>query len=266
MENRVRSLSFIFVPIVLIFIAILFLWIALVQEPKIAEIINGLTSENVKVEMKGFKRGLFFNISMDRLTLKGRGEEIICIEDISVRINPLYLFLLRIKASFAGKIQNGLVAGVISINSNKRLMKIKIDNADIKDIGLFAKIGIQGTGILNARLRMENNSGEIKFGIENAKLETANFSGISVPINLFNKIKGLVTINGNVAEINSVSLEGADVYGRVKGTIKNNVADLNLELMPEASARNNFFVLSLIDKYQVSPGYYVIPIKTRLSF
>jgi hypothetical protein len=61
-----------------------------------------------------------------------------------------------------------------------------------------------------------------------------------------------------------MTFEGEKGFARLKGNISNGVMDLELELMPDAG----YFVneresleLALIRQYQISPGYYLIPVK-----
>jgi hypothetical protein len=42
--------------------------------------------------------------------------------------------------------------------------------------------------------------------------------------------------------------------------------DLTMEIMPDSSFTGNSYIFSMIDNYKVSPGYYVIPIKSTISF
>jgi hypothetical protein len=61
-------------------------------------------------------------------------------------------------------------------------------------------------------------------------------------------------------------LEGPDILARLKGIIKDGVADLRMEVMPRKSFLENPLFLSQVDRYQVSPGYYIIPIKGPIAF
>ncbi len=260
----IRYLLFFLIIISLIVIG---LWIIAISEETMKDAIeSSLRTETLSIKITGLKKGLFYSLSIDRVELKGKNGSLFYIEDVSGKIDPLYLFLLRHESSFSGKIQRGIISGNLHISRNKRRINITLDNVDIKDIPYLKSIGLKGAGMLNVKAVIENNHGDIKFDVNNTQFETFSFSGIAVPMEIFNRAKGLVNIRGDVIEINSFSLEGTDIYGRVKGTIKNNTADLSLEIMPEASARDKFFMLALIEKYKVSPGYYLIPIKTSFSF
>ena len=84
-------------------------------------------------------------------------------------------------------------------------------------------------------------------------------------MNLFHSISGSIDIGENIIHITSVSLEGKDVNARLKGAIKDNIMDLIVELMPRKAFLENPLFLNEVDKYKVSPGYYVIPVRGYLS-
>lgn len=257
--SLIRYISFFVIGMAVLIIG---LWIIAVSEDTItAAIKNSVSTERFRIEMDRLKKGLFYSLSIDMVELKGRNGTLFYIEEVSGKINPLYLFLLRHKSSFRGKINRGIISGAFSIGRNKRSISIEIDNVDIKDIPYLERIALKGRGVLSARFVIENYCGNIKFALSDAQLETFVFSGINIPMEMFNKAQGVASIKGNIIEINSFSLEGPGIYGRVKGRVKDNVADLSLEIMPEPSAQERFLMLAFIDKYKVSPGYYVIPIK-----
>jgi len=252
--------------LMVVFLILIGLWIIAVPENKIKDAVENPTSRNSPgAELSGLRKGLFYNFKADRITFKRMGQELLYIEDASVNINPFYLFLLKLDFSFKGKIRDGVISGNTVISRNKKLFNIKLDNADIRDIPYLKNIGLKGTGILNAQFVIKDLAGELKFSIDNAVFEGAVFSDITVPMEIFDKIKGFVKTEGDVIKVESLSLEGEGIYGRVKGTIKNNSADLTLEIMPEASAGDKFPALIFLDRYKVSPGYYLIPLKTKFK-
>ncbi|MBI4690148.1 MAG: type II secretion system protein GspN [Nitrospirae bacterium] len=259
-----RTLIFFFIAAALLIVGI---WMIAVPEEKIKEFIEGgISKSDLHTEVNGLKKGLFYNLNIGSLTLKGKGGDLLLIKDIKGKINPLYFFLLRLESSFNGKIQNGIISGRFGGGKNKRLVHIGINNVDIKDIPLFERIGFKGTGTLQAKFKMEDNRGNVKFDIGSANLETFTLSGISLPMNMFDRAKGMISINNNTVNIDSFSLEGTGIYGRIKGKIKDGIADLSLEIMPDASAGEKIPVLAFLERYKVYPGYYFIPIKTNLSF
>ena len=61
-----------------------------------------------------------------------------------------------------------------------------------------------------------------------------------------------------------LSLEGEGIYARVKGDVMGDRLDLKIELMPDSSSKGKANIFSKIENFQVSPGHYVIPIKSGI--
>jgi len=216
------------------------------------------------LEIEGLKKGLFYNLSVDSLTLKTSGEDLISIDNIYARINPLSLILLRLNLFFDGGIGEGNISGRMNLAKNKVQIEIDVKEAGINAIPLFKLVGIEGTGTISGRFTMINGTGHVDFFTEDASFEPAIFSGITVPLNFFHSVRGSFDIKGNIIDVVSVALEGKNIYARLKGIIKDGVMDLNMELMPGISfIKDPLFVYGL-ERYKVSPGYYLIPVKGKI--
>lgn len=244
-----------------IFIILAGVWIVAVPENTIKEFTEQyFGSKSIKPEISGLKKGLFYSISIEKLTFKNNEKEIMSLENISVKIKPAYFILLRFEAAFKSTIRDGIITGNLSMDRNNRVMQARLQRLDIKDIPYLDTIGIKGTGILDAAITHNNNHTDIKFAVKEARLEHIIIAGVNLPGELFSKAKGAVTIDDNTISIDAISLEGQDIFGRIKGKLIDNIADLTLEIMPAAAAFNKFPVLALIDRYKVSPELYIIPI------
>jgi type II secretion system protein N len=240
------------------------IWIA-VPETSIQSIIeNSISSNKFRLEVKGLKKGLFYNLSVDNLTLKSSGEQLVSLTNIHSRINPLSLIMFRLNLFFDGGIGGGNISGRINRIKNKIQIGLDIKKADISDIPLFKLIGIQGTGTISGRFTMIDDTGHVEFVAKDSSFEPAVFSGVKVPLNFFHSIRGSVDIKGDIINIVSVALEGKDIYARLKGVIKDAVMDLDMELMPGTSFIENPLFLAGLEKYKISPGYYIIPVKGNL--
>lgn len=252
--------------IVLTAIPVIFwgIWIA-VPETSIQSIIeNSISNNKLRLEVKGVKKGLFYNLSADNLTLKSSGEQLVSLTNIHSRVNPLSLIMFHLNLFFDGGIGGGNISGRINRIRNKTQIRLDIKKANISDIPLFKLIGIQGTGTISGRLTMIDDTGHVEFVTKDSNFEPAIFSGVKVPLNFFHNIRGSIDIKGNIINVVSVALEGKDIYARLKGVVKDAVMDLNMELMPGMSFIENPLFLAGLEKYKISPGYYVIPVKRDL--
>jgi type II secretion system protein N len=252
--------------IVLIAIPILFLslWIT-VPETSIQSIIEDSATDKLHMEVEGFKKGLFYNVTIENLTLRSSGKEIISFSDIHGRINPLNLAILKLSLTVDGTLGGGDIAGDINIAKNKKEVRLDFKKININEMPLFRLGKVKGTGTVAGRYTMMDDTGHVDFVAKDASFEPAVFSGIKVPLNLFNGVTGSVDIKGNIVNIVSVSFEGKDIYARLKGVVKDAVMDLNMEVMPGKAYLENPIFLGELQKYMVSPGYYMIPIKGKFS-
>ena len=252
--------------VVLIAIPVIFwgIWIVF-PKTSIQSIMEGsINSDKLGVEVKGLKKGLFYNLTIDRLTLKSSGDEQVSLNNIYGRINPLSFIMLRLSISFDGGIGGGNFSGRTNLTKNKMQIGLDINKANIAEIPLFKLIGIQGTGTVSGRFTMLDDTGHVEFVTKDSSFEPAVFSGVNVPLNFFHSMRGSVDIKGNMINVVSIALEGKDIHARLKGAIKNAVMDLNMELMPGMSFIENPLFRGELEKYKASPGYYVIPLKGNL--
>ena len=156
--------------------------------------------------------------------------------------------------------------GRVDLLHGKNRADIAIDKAEIEGIPLFRVLGpCRQRGIFSGDMKMENSSGEIRFDLTNAAFESASFGGIMLPLEMFNKARGAMTINNNTVDIKSFALEGDGIYARIKGNITDGRASLTAELMPERSFKEKNYIFSMLEQYKVSPGYYSIPITSNLT-
>jgi type II secretion system protein N len=220
---------------------------------------------NVAVEMKNLRKGLFFNIDADSLTVKSSHTVLFSMTGIQGRINPLSLLVFRLKVNMHGIIGGGIIRGNINFANKRVLTTLIFEKIDISEITFLELIGIQGKGTISGSYTGENNKGHIMFDTKEASFEQGTFSGMSMPLHLFHTIRGVLDINENTVNIISVSLEGKGIHARLKGVVRDGVMDLNMEIMPEKSFLENPFFLAELEKYKVAPGLYIIPVKGNIN-
>lgn len=260
--TRTRKLLYIItgVPIVIILA-----WYFAVPDSLVKSAIEDSISNNGKLDatasINGLKKGLFFTVHIDSLELNINKIPAVTITDISAKINPLYILKKQLAFSVKAKIGDGDMEGSFKLPETGTL---KIDNVEISDIPYLASAGISGRGIISALLNLKNNVAEVTFKIPDAEIQ-ASLMGMPLPVNSFNKIHGAFQAENNTIRVTAISLEGDRGYARIKGDITNGIMDLALELMPAADKLTPVESM-LISKYQISPGYYVIPIEGPLNY
>lgn len=205
-------------------------------------------------ELSGFKKDLFFGFGADSLTLKGPdGAVLIKAEDISGRIDPFSLLLLKLRIPFEARAAGGLVNGSFEIGLfSKSGLRAGFNGLKVEEIPPLARYASHGllSGDLSEGGEGGMGPGTLKFiasGITGAPLDLESANGVAV-------------VNGNAIEVKSLSLQGEKIYVRIKGLIRGGSYNLTAEVMPEGPSEYD----ALLANYRVSPGYYVMPLNGRL--
>lgn len=241
------------------------LWIAVPGSMIESRIRDAFSRENVTVTVEGLRKGLFYRISADRVALTRTGTELITGRNVDVRMDLLGLITFRPRVYFSGRMDGGSFAGVLPLSQGDGTIHFEMSNARLTDVPLFMKAGIRGTGILSGSADVTNGTGRMKFLVADARLESLTYSGVEVPLHLFETVRGVGDIQRDAVSRVSVSLDGRDISARVTGVVQQGYLDLQVEVMPGRTYLENPLFRSSIERYQVSPGYYVIPFKGPIS-
>ena len=242
-----------------------FIWMAF-PATSIQSIIEDSAGDGkITMEVLRLRKGFFYTLHIDKVLMKSSGEELVSFSNIHSRINPLSLIRMRLDASIDGTMGTGKISGSAILAKNSVQAKLDCRDVDMQEMPFLKHAGIRGAGTISGRFLLADDKGRVEFVTKNAAFEPADFSGIKVPMNFFREVTGSLSIEGNAIEVVSVSLEGKDIYARLKGVIRNGAADLAMELMPSGSFLENPLFLMETSRYRVSPGYYVVPIRGAFS-
>ncbi len=240
-------------------------WIVFPEKVIQSIVENSVTDGRINVEVRDIQKGLFYNFRVGDLVVKGFGGELVSLRNIHGRINPLGLARLRLELSIDGGVGPGDISGRMDFNAGGTQAVFEFKNVRMNDMPLFKRAGIKGTGTVSGRFSLAGDKGHMEFITADASFEPSLRSGIKVPLNLFQSISGSIDVRENIMYITSIYLEGKDVNARLKGNIKANTMDLTMELMPGRTFIENPLFLNEFDRYKVSPGYYLIPVRGDLS-
>lgn len=223
-------------------------------------------NNDFSIKVEGLRKGLFFSFRADSLKIRKSGKDILEIEDLSAEMNPLALICLKLPVRFTGTISEGNVHGQAVIFRNGNILTVRLENAEIEGLPFLAQAGIGGSGRLSGEMDIKNGSGKITFSLQEARLKSAAFSGLTIPLDLFTEAKGMMTTGVNSLKVVSFTMEGEGIYARLSGDVKGSGIDMKMELMPQSSFVEKNPMLLLLGNYKVSPGYYSVPIQTKTLF
>jgi type II secretion system protein N len=237
------------------------IWIAIPESFLQDRIEGSVDDRNFYLETEGLKKGLFYSVTVDRLTLNGYGREQVSIQDIQAPIKLTALLRLQLNVLFDGEIGQGAVSGTIIRTMNEKKLEMTVEEAPISNFPFLNHAGIEGSGTLSISCTMINRTGHVEFETHDAQFQPVVFSNTTVPLNFFNSVKGALDIKEDVIYIPSIALEGKDIYARISGKLDETSVDLSMEIMPGKSFLDNPLFINTFGKYEISPGYYVIHIK-----
>jgi len=244
------------------------LWIVVIPETMLIALLNDpLRDSGVKAEFHDFRKGLFYNFTASQIILSNdSGRPLIEINNVSGGLSLLSLVKFHPAAEFSGTIGGGDVRGEVRLLGGKTNTHITIGDASVSEIPFFTLLGIDGRGAISGEIIMNDDKGDIRFTVENADFSRMSFGGSALPLDVFKSAMGAMSVNGPVINIVSFTMEGDGIYARVKGNVDRKSVDLTMELMPEKSFTEENPIFAMLRNYRVSPGYYVIPVKSALSF
>jgi hypothetical protein len=282
-----------FILLLILFLFVWGAWFAITEPFIIQQIKEAAGSRDIKIELIGLQKGFFFTIHIERAIIStqsqknialasplssprvmegdrqsiapplvggGKGEEglLVTIHTIDIVPVPLSLFKLAPQININGQVNSGTIRGILFMKEPSPDLDIVGENIQINGLPIIERTGIYGEGSLKFSFQRTEERGEITFSIDNAKLKGA-LTGLGVlPLDVFKSVRGLLTIEDTV-NVDSLAFEGKGIYTRIKGKIKESRFDGNLEMMIDSSFELHTVLESLLERYKISAGYYVIP-------
>ncbi len=254
-------------PIIILAVVPVLFWMMWIVFPETAIqtiIEDSVAGSQFVIEAQGLKKGFFYTVDMDALVLKGGRGELISVKNIRSHINPLFFPLFQLRLTGSGAIGDGNISGNLTLSKDKINGNMSFQKVGFGDLNFLKFTGIKVNGMLSGSFKISESSGHAEFVSRDAVFEETEFSGVKAPLNIFHTVTGSLDLRGGVIEVVSLAFQGEDVYGRLKGDIRENVMDISMELMPGKSYIENPFVLAGLEAYKISPGYYIIPLKGDL--
>lgn len=216
--------------------------------------------------VSGLRKGLFYRLYSDGITLRNEKGDIVALHSVEANIRPYYLVVSRMDVSFHGRVGAGFFSGRADLSRNKFRVNLTVEEAGFADMLFLSTAGITGTGTISGKIEIEDHRRRMTFLLRDADMHPALIAGSFLPLNFFKTVKGSLEADGPRINVESISLEGPNVSARLKGVIMDGMMDLQMEVMPEKAFLENPLFLTQISSYQVSPGYYVIPVKGPVVF
>jgi len=258
---------FFLLPIAALLLPLGIWWFVIPEDLLLDSIESSLAPYHLHADFVHLKKGPFFQVQSQSLLIKRSDQTLFSIDDFAGQINPLLLFLVRPNLSFQGVVAGGRITGEVSQPYGRAgRIHLRFHRLSLEGIPFLAEKGVAEGGVITGEGRLDGHRGELTFSVQALRLKNGSFWGVVIPLDWFDRCRGIIHMDEEKIRIGSLSLEGDGIFARIKGTIVGEETDLTMEIMPDALLlRKRSSPLSLLENFKVSPGYYVIPIRGHLS-
>lgn len=237
---------------------------------------NGLSRYGLELSAASFGKSLPLGLKGTDITLSSSSGALLKVRKGRLSLEVLPLLTGRLKLSTAAEIGSGTLRASISL-LRKPSTQLELKNVRLEDIPFFQSVaGMKAGGILSGKVAttgvVSKAKGSVQLEVQGADLSGIKIGEMPLPDSSYRLVQGMIRINDGKGVIESFTLQGDDLYVRLKGglpladPLAATPLDLSLELMPKPSLlEKQKFVFLLLLKYQDTPGHYLIPVKGTLG-
>lgn len=213
------------------------------------------------VEVKGFKKGLFYSIHADEVSVAlpgGAGR--IAARDLRVGLDLGRLLLLRPGVKVSGELGRGALSASAHRDGPGVRASLALTGASLAGIHLPEGITGDGTVELEATLDPDGR-GVARIAVRDLAVERFTTLGFAVPAELFSAGRAQLVHEGGVLTIESCVLEGQEAFARLSGTVRGTLVNLSLELTTSERVERENSAVIFLKQYERSPHSYVVPLR-----
>ncbi|GMT46921.1 MAG: hypothetical protein IEMM0007_0487 [bacterium] len=240
------------------------IWYAGIPDRWAAGRIEGLLQGGrIRTELIGFKKTPFFGFRIEEVRIMHNRRQLLSIDGVSGRIDPLSLLLFGVKVSFTGHLSGGTISGEALLKRDGIRAAIDVRSVRLEGLDLMADSAIRGNGSLDMTGVMDRGEGNLYFEVKNMALKDIRKGGLYIPMKFFNHMKGAGSFKGESLRIDAVSMEGDHIYARLRNCVlERGYFKGTLEVVAEPGLPDDSLVLP--ERYKQAPGYYAIPLKGKV--
>ncbi len=254
----------IIILLVVVFCLIIGVWYVGIPDGWLVETAERLFSDaGFSVELVGLGKTPLLGLRVKEVRVKRRGYEVLIINDLNARLDPVSLLLLKGDLSFDGELSDGRLTGRVLLSREGLSSSFEVRSARIEGLGAVKTLPIKAGGVLTMNGEVRDGNGRVYLEIDDLVAENLITDTLYVPLRLFERLKGSLTLKGEEVRIDALSLEGELAYSRLKGRLSGGYFEGTLEIMPEPGFPEG--ILKVLQPYRKTPGYYVIPLKGRMK-
>jgi len=256
---------------------LLFLTLVFIPDRELQGVITRMLEQHgYSFSATEFGKTLPLGLNARNVTIGNENGPLVKADKASIRLRLLPLLIGRVQLTFAARIGAGLVSGEYSPTGGGSAA-LEVKRLQLEDIPFFktaADATVKGDLVIHAKIREMHKkaTGEVQLEVRGADLRGIKIGETPLPDAGYHTVRGMLRLNGGRANLESFTLQGDDVFVRLKGGLTLGASpaatpvNLTLELMPKPQfLEKQKFVFLLLSKYITSPGSYQIPIKGTLA-
>ncbi len=256
------------VSILVLVFGLWILWFTAVPESWIAGRIQAAAQRRgLGVELTSMRKGYLFNLRAERAVItatprrgQANGRPLLNIQNLAVAPDLTSFLKFSPALDLSATAGQGRIIGVLSGQQGEAGITMRGDGLDLGSVPALTAAGVYGEGTISFNLRQQAGQGKISFAVDRARM-SGHLAGLdALPLGYFHTVRGVFTL-GNTITVSSLTLEGEGIYVRLKGTIKaGTVSEGRAEVMLNSAFKHYGLFQEILDRYKVSPGYYVVPL------
>lgn len=198
------------------------------------------------------------------------------VDDLTVRLSLFPLLTGRVQLTYRARIGAGIISGEYSPSRGGSAV-LDAKSLQLSEIPFFNSVTgatVKGDLTLHGNIRQFNRgaTGKLQLEVRGAELRGVKIGETPLPDASYHTVRGVLNVNSGKANLESFTLQGDDIFVRLKGDIPFGAVpaatplNLTLELMPKPEfLEKQKFVFLLLMKYVSSPGSYLIPVRGTLT-
>lgn len=237
---------------------------------------RGLANYGLRLGAASFRKSLPLGIKGAGFTLSSEAGELLKVRKGALYLEMLPLLTGKLVLTLDAEIGSGTFTSSLSLLRSPAT-QIAIKNVRLEDIPFFENVaGMKAAGVLSGKVEtsgvVAKAKGTVQLEVQGAELNGVKISGMALPDASYRTVQGMMRITGGKGVIESFTLQGDDLYVRLKGglplvdPLPATPLDLQLEIMPKAALlEKQKLIFLVLLKYQDTPGHYLIPVKGTLG-
>lgn len=237
---------------------------------------RGLAQYGLKLAAASFGKALPLGIKGSGFILSSDAGELLKVRKGRLSLALVPLLSGKLVFTIDAEVGSGTFSASLSLLRSPAT-QLAIKNVRLEEIPFFETVaGMKAAGLLSGKVAAAGSlakaNGTVQLEVQGVELSGIKIGAMPLPDAAYRTVQGMVRINAGKAQIESFTLQGDDLYVRLKGglplvdPLPATPLDLQLEIMPKAALlEKQKLIFLLLLRFQDTPGHYLVPVKGTLG-